>query len=164
MPDLKPKVDIKRVDTKEFELPETVYVRDIENRVFQGIVLECLTQVEGVALVGGNLLDSLLGRGSDANIKGIIAEQDHKNHSVGIRVEVNIYYGRSIPEKAEEIQTKISEDITRLTGLHVSSVHVVFKNVITEEEAKRLSHALEQKKENAFKTDSDIEEDYTDEF
>jgi uncharacterized alkaline shock family protein YloU len=164
MPELKPKVDIKRVDTKEFELPETVFVRDIENRVFQGIVLECLAQIEGISLVGGNLLDSLLGRRSDANIKGIIAEQDHKNHSVGIRVEVNIYYGRTIPEKAEEIQTKISDDITRLTGLHVSSVHVVFKNVISEEEARRISNESLQRKENAYKTESNIEEEYSDEF
>lgn len=164
MPELKPKVDIKKVDTKEFELPETVFVRDIENRVFQGIVLECLSQIEGVSLVGGNLLDSLLGRGNDANIKGIVAEQDNRTHSVSIRIEVNIIYGRSIPEKAEEIQTLISEDITRLTGLHVSSVHVVFKNVISEEEARRLSSEAIQKKEKAYKVESNIEEEYTDEF
>lgn len=164
MPELKPKVDIKRVDTKEFELPETVFVRDIENRVFQGIVMECLSQVEGVMLVGGNLLDSLLGRGADATIKGITAEQDYKNHSVDIRVEVNIIYGRSIPEKAEEIQTLISEDVTRLTGLHVSSVHVVFKNVLSEREARRIEQGNQQRRENALRSESNIEEEYTDEF
>ena len=44
--------------------------------------------------------------------------------------EVNVEYGLPLPEKAEEIQTKISHEISRLTGLHVSTIHVVFKNLI----------------------------------
>lgn len=165
MNDSKNKVDTKKVDTKEFELPETVFVRDIENKVFQGIVLQCLSQIEGISLVEGNLIDSLLGRSSlDSGIKGIYAEQDNKNHSVSLKVEINICYGYTIPEKAEEIQTKITEDITKLTGLHVSCVHVVFKNVISVEQAKRVASALERAKDQPILTEGSIEEDYTDEF
>lgn len=157
------KVDVKKVDTKEFELPETLFVRDIENKVFQGIVLQCLSQVDGITLVEGNLIDSLLGRsGMESNVKGIFAEQDNKNHSVNIRVEVNVCYGYSIPEKAEEIQTRIAEDVTRLTGLHVGSVHVVFKNVISLEQAKKI--ALHRDREQPILTEASIEEDYSDEF
>ena len=47
MIDPKLKVDTKKVDTKEFELPETVFIRDIENKVFQSIVLQCLAQIDG---------------------------------------------------------------------------------------------------------------------
>lgn len=126
----RPKVDTKKVDTKEFDFPETLYVRDIENRVFQGIVLQCLSDIDGISLVEGNFIDKLLDRPSTENVKGITAEQDNKNQSVNIKIEINIGYGISIPEKAEEIQSKVSEEITRLTGLHVSSVHVVFKNII----------------------------------
>ncbi len=158
------KVDAKKVDTKEFELPETLYVRDIENRVFQGIVVQCLSQIEGVALLEGNLIDSLLGRsGVEGGIKGIYAEQDSKNKSISIKVEINIDYGCAIPEKAEEIQTKIAEDITRLTGLHVSSVHLVFKNVIIPM-ATQKSLLSESNKEQRRLTDSNIEEEYSDEF
>lgn len=153
-----------KVDTKEFELPETLFVRDIENRVFQGIVLQCLSQIEGVVLVEGNLIDSLLGRGGESNVKGIVAEQDSKTHSVSIRVEVNICYGYSIPEKAEEIQTRIAEDITRLTGLHVSCIHVVFKNVISQEQAERIAATLEKSKGQPLITESNIEEEYSEEF
>jgi uncharacterized alkaline shock family protein YloU len=161
----KAKVDVKKVDTKEFELPETLFVRDIENKVFQGIVLQCLAQIEGVTLVEGNILDSLLGRsGMDTTIKGITTEQDNKNHSVSIRVEVNICYGYSIPEKAEEIQSRIAEDVTRLTGLHVSCVHVVFKNVISLEQAQRLALSLEKVRTQPLLTESSIEEEYSDEF
>lgn len=157
MADPKLKADTKKVDTKEFEIPETVFIRDIENKVFQSIVLQCLAQVEGINLVEGNFIDHLLGRSAEG-VKGIHADQDSKSQSVSIRVEVNVYYGISIPEKAEEIQTKIANEITRLTGLHVASVHVVFKNVIplaqTEQMASPPSPIL----------GSNLAEDYSDEF
>lgn len=127
---------VKRVDTKEFELPETVFVRDIDNRVFQEIVLQCLAQVPGILPIEGNLLDSILGRSE--GIKGIHSEQDPKTHTISIKVEVSIAYGLSIPEKANEIQTRIAEEITKITGLHVAMVHVIFKALMQPEGIKRM--------------------------
>jgi uncharacterized alkaline shock family protein YloU len=124
---------LKHIDTKEFELPETIYERDIESRVFQSIALHCLANIEGVGLLEGSLIDSLLGRDGPASVKGIYVEQDEKNHSVNVKVEVKVAYGISIPEKAEEIQLKISQEISRLTGLHVGRVHVIFKDLIFNE-------------------------------
>jgi len=118
----------KEIDTKEIELPDTIFARDIENNVFQSVTARCLAEIEGVAFVEGNLLDSLLGREGE-RVKGITINQDQKSHSVNIRVEVNVAYGVCIPEKAEEIQSLIATEITKLTGLHVGSVHVVFKNL-----------------------------------
>jgi uncharacterized alkaline shock family protein YloU len=121
---------LKKMDTKEFELPETVFVWDIENRVFQSLVLQCLARIEGIALLEGNLFDSLLGRDCGERVKGIYVEQEQKNHAVSVKVEVNIAYGVCIPEKAEEIQSKVTEEINRLTGLRVGCVHVIFKNLV----------------------------------
>lgn len=118
-----------KFDSKEFELPETVFSRDIETRVIQVIILQSLGKIEGVGLIGGNLIDTLFGRDVE-RVKGIHVEQDSKNHLVKVKVELNIDYGISIPEKAEEIQNKIVLEITRLTGLHVASVHVVIKGLI----------------------------------
>lgn len=120
------------LDTKEIEFADTIFVRDIETRVFQAIVIKCLAEIEGVSLLGGNLLDNLLGREGNERIKGIHVEQDQKNHSVSIKVEVNVAHGISIPEKAEEIQTKIAAEVCSLTGLHVACVHVIFKALISE--------------------------------
>lgn len=122
---------LKEIDTKELELPDTVFIRDIETKVFQSIILQCLSQIDGVALVEGNLIDSLFKRPPEERVSGIHVEQDQKTHSVKVKVEVNIAYGLSIPEKAEEIQMKITQDISKLTALHVGAVHVVFKNLIT---------------------------------
>ena len=119
------------LDTKELELPDTTFVRDIESRVFQAIALKCLSKIEGVYLLESNLIDNLLGRDTAERIRGIHVEQDEDNHSVYIRIEVNILYGISIPEKSEEIQSKIVEEMSSLTGVHVSCVHVIFKNLIS---------------------------------
>lgn len=121
---------LKNMDSREIELPETVFIRDIETRVFQGIALQCLSKIEGIALLEGNLFDSLLGREIDRS-KGIHVEQDQKRQSVDVRVEINIQYGISIPEKAEEVQMRLAEEISRWTGLHVASVHVIFKELIS---------------------------------
>lgn len=160
MNDRKPLVDTKKVDTKEFEFPETVYIRDIDNRVFQGIVLQILSGIEGITLIEGNLFDSLMGRSPTESVKGIQADQDMQNHTINIKVEVNVCYGISIPDKAEEIQTKIAEEITKLTGLHVSSVHVVFKNVVPEGSDK----ILIPKTPHDMATKGTPEDDYSDEF
>jgi uncharacterized alkaline shock family protein YloU len=121
----------KQIDKKELELPDTIFIRDIESKVFQSIIVQCIELIDGVETLEGSLFDSLLGRDSLDGVKGIHVEQDQKNHAVHIRVEVNVAYGTCIPEKAEEIQAKIVQDVSHLTGLHVGRVHIIFKNLIT---------------------------------
>lgn len=132
-----------KLDTKEFELPETHFVRDIENRVFQGIVLKTLSKIEGITLLEGNFINNLLGRDTLEGVRGIYTEQDTKKQCVSIKIEVNVGYGVSIPKKAEEIQNKITNDIVEFTGLHVSNVHVVFKNMAPDHQLKKISEILE---------------------
>lgn len=120
----------RKYDARELQLPETLMVRDIEDRVFQTIVLQCLSKIDGIGLAEGGVIDAILGRTGADSVKGIFAEQDSKNHSVNLRVEIRVRYGVNIPQKAEEIQSKVAEEITNLTGLHVSCVHVVFKGIL----------------------------------
>ncbi|MBF8263483.1 MAG: hypothetical protein HW387_1148 [Parachlamydiales bacterium] len=126
----------EKLDRKELNLPDTVFIRDIETRVFQAIVLQCLAKIEGVGFLEGNLFDSLLGREVE-RVKGIHVEQDQDQHSVEVRVEINIAYGMSIPEKAEEVQSKIVEEISRWSGLHVASVHVIFKDLMAPQRSEK---------------------------
>lgn len=127
MPDTK---KTRHIDQKEFELPETLFVRDIEDRVFQVIVAQCVAKTDGIRLVEGNFLDNILGRENKDHLGAIQVEQDSRNHSVSIRIGVGLEYGHSIPQKAEELQQAISKEITEITGLHVSAVHVLFKSII----------------------------------
>ena len=141
------------LDTKEIEFADTVFIRDIESRVFQAIVIKCLADIEDVALLEGNLLDNLLGREGNERIKGIHVEQDEKNHSVSIKVEVNVAHGVSIPEKSEEIQSKIASEVSSLTGLHVSCVHVIFKALISEMSLEPEEPKQEENAESEFSTE-----------
>lgn len=158
------KSESKKIDTQEFEIPETTYSCDIDNRVFQGIILQCLANIEGISLMEGNFIDNLLGRSGPESIKGINVEQDSKNQSIDIKVEVKICYGNSIPDKAEEIQSKIAEEITRLTGLHVSSIHVIFRNVISYEQMKKTLGPLTSTSAAQTPPAAYAADDYNDEF
>lgn len=130
---------LKKIDQKELELPDTVFIRDIETKVFQSIILQCLRQIEGVALIEGSLFDNLLGRDPMERVTGIFVEQDQKNHSVQVKVEVDVAYGVSIPEKAEEIQWKIAREISQFTGLHVGVIHVIFKNLMIKDRLEEIA-------------------------
>jgi len=134
MSDKRQKSEPHQIDTREFDLPETVYSRDIENRVFQGIIVKTLSQISGIGLLEGRFFDNLIGRID--RIKGISTQQDPTAQSLKVRIEVSIQYGISIPEKAEEIQAAVVEDLVKMTGVRVSEVHVVFKGLASEEEQK----------------------------
>ncbi len=153
----------KNYDSKEFELPETVFIRDIENRVFQGIVLKCLSGIQGVTPIEGNFIDNILGRDSLEGIRGIHIEQDGNQQCVTIKLEVNVGFGVSIPAKAEEIQSMISKEVTELTGLHVSNIHVVFKNIVPEEQLKKF-HIPNSALQTPVLISAEEEDDYNDEF
>ena len=129
---------LKNMDQREIELPDTVFIRDIDTKIFQAIALQTLSKIEGIGLLEGNLFDSLLGREVE-RIKGIYVEQDQAKHSVEIKVEINVQYGIHIPEKAEEIQEKLVREISQWTGLHVSSVHVIFKELMLPEQENQVA-------------------------
>ncbi len=153
----------RRFNSKEFELPETIFIRDIDNRVFQAIVLRCLSKIRGVRLLEGNFIDSILGRDSFDGVRGIQAEQDSKSQTVHVKVEINVCYGVSIPGKAEEIQSKVAEEITQYTGLHVARVHVVIKSVVNGDPNQRLI-GTQDGQTPALLAAEHVDDEYTDEF
>ena len=79
------------------------------------------------------VIDYFLGREPAERISGIYVEQDPKTHSIQVKIEVGVAYGIVIPQKAQEIQQKVAQELSQLTGLHVSLVHVIFKNLITKD-------------------------------
>ncbi len=142
------KKETVRVDVKELDLPETIFSRDIDNKVLQGIVVKSLSQISGIGMVEGSLFDSILGRMD--RVKGIYIEQEPKTLAVKVRVEVSILYGVSIPEKSEEIQLAITKDITKTTGLRVSEVHVVFKELMQDRGSEKNPYKNQDSKTSDF--------------
>jgi len=101
-----------------------------------------VAEIDGVQPIDGSFIEHLLGRDSEG-FRGVTVEQDSENHSVSLKVEVKVRFGILIPEKSEEVQNAISKAISDYTGLHVSSVHVVFKNVYTAEPEEQPKEELE---------------------
>ena len=66
---------------------------------------------------------------SDPNQQPLINDR----RQIKITIEINVEYGVNIPKKAEEIQTAVVEELTKMTGLRVSEIHVVFKGLKREE-------------------------------
>jgi uncharacterized alkaline shock family protein YloU len=120
-----------KMDMNEIELPETLFVRNIDSRVFQGIVKQCLAQIEGIKLLESHRFTRLLPQSAVYGVRGISVDQD-KSSSVTIRIQVKICYGFSIPKKSDEIHQKVSQQVTHLTGVHVSAVRVHFKGLAQE--------------------------------
>jgi uncharacterized alkaline shock family protein YloU len=122
---------LKNIDVKEVELPTTEFIFDIETKVLQSFCYQVIKKTEGVYPVEGGIIDNLLGH---EHLKGIHVSQDSKAHAVLIKIEVGVEYGMSLPQVAEELQSKIVEEISEFTGLHVGSCHVIFKNLIVSQE------------------------------
>ena len=123
-----------KLDTKEFEMPKTIFSHDIETRVIQIIILQCLNKIQGVSLLEGALIDTLFGREVE-RVKGISVEQDNKSHSIKIKIEINVEYGLAIPAMTAIVQERLVEEISQLTGLHVAAVHVVVRGILQKTEA-----------------------------
>src|SRR5690606_1940504 len=100
------------------------------NHVFHGIVEKTLARISGVALQGATIIDQMIGR--PEKFRGITATQDPSTQSIKVQLELSVKYGTNIPQKAEEIQAAVTEDLTNFTGLHVSEVHVIFKDLLQE--------------------------------
>jgi uncharacterized alkaline shock family protein YloU len=143
------------LDPQEFDLPETTYSRAIENQVFQGIILKILSQISGIGLLEGTFLHNLLA-GVD-KVKGITIEQDAQTHSVRIKIEVSVQYGVTIPQKAEEIQSAVVKEITSMTGVRVEEIHVVFKELMREEEAENPAPKIPLEGDTPFMADFENE-------
>ena len=76
-----------------------------------------------------------------------------------IQLEINIKYGTSIPEKSEEIQNKVAQEVTKMTGVHVSEVHVIFRELIPPDDMKEKNSPASalQKLESSLQKDLDDE-------
>ncbi len=151
------------IEVKDGDFPDTLFIRDIEGRVFQAIAIKCISTIEGVALLDeSNMFDNILGREGLERIKGIYIEQDPKNCSINIKIELNICYGISIPKKSEEIQIKLVKEIAKLTGLHVACVHIVFKNLLYDKELEEIIGKYREK--NIENTENLKTDYYSEEF
>lgn len=118
-----------KLKNQEPQCPDTCYEREMGIKAFRTIVLKTLLEIEGVYFLEENIVDSILGREGVEGVRGIEIEVDPKQPILSVNIRICLASGLVIPQKVEEIQTKVVEDLTADTGLHVARVLVVVEDV-----------------------------------
>ncbi|HOK56136.1 MAG TPA: Asp23/Gls24 family envelope stress response protein [bacterium] len=99
----------------------------IDNEVLASIAGVAATSVPGVnkvitGLMGG--LKKIIRKKQDVGIKVILGEGE-----VSFELSIAVDYGTNIPEITYQVQKKIKEEVEKMSGLKVSNVDVIVKEV-----------------------------------
>ena len=107
----------------------TVQIADEVVAIIAGLAA---TEVDGVASMGGNITNGLVGKlGMKSLSKGVKVEV--LEGVVSVRLALNIKYGYSIPDTSQKVQEKVKAAIENMTGLEVADVNVSIADVVLEQ-------------------------------
>ena len=107
----------------------TVQIADEVVAIIAGLAA---TEVDGVASMGGNITNELVGKlGMKSLSKGVKVEV--LEGVVSFRLALNIKYGYSIPDTSQKVQEKVKAAIENMTGLEVADVNVSIADVVLEQ-------------------------------
>jgi len=94
------------------------------------IVKRTVLGIEGVArLSGSSLIDEFADLVGSKRMLDRSIQIEHDDQSLVVTVAVNPYYGYKFPALIAEIQRKVSDAISTMTGVNVSSVNVNIKGI-----------------------------------
>lgn len=110
----------------------------IHESVITTIVRKVAAETEGVSRISGNsLVDNIAEIVGSKRIQDRAISVQMGESSVAVEVTVNLYFGYKLPEVASALQTAIQEEIKKLTGLQVSKVDIIIREIdepVAEEE------------------------------
>lgn len=107
----------------------------VHESVIASIVRKAACAVPGVIrLAGSSLVDNLAEIVGSKKMYDRAISINMGENSVQVEVKVILAYGKHIPEIAETIQLVVVEEITRITGMHVSKVNVVIIDLEDDQE------------------------------
>ena len=102
----------------------------IHERVITTIVRKVASEVEGVSRISGNsLVDNIAELVGSKRIKDRAISVQMGEGTVAVEVSINLLFGYKLPEVARALQDKIEEEIKSLTGLKVSQVDVIIRDI-----------------------------------
>jgi uncharacterized alkaline shock family protein YloU len=99
----------------------------IDNEVLASIAGVAATSVPGVNRVIRGLVSGIkrvIGKGKETGIKVVLGEGE-----VSFELSIAVEYGTNIPEITYQVQKKIKEEVEKMSGLKVSNVDVIVKEV-----------------------------------
>lgn len=102
----------------------------IHEGAIASIVKHAVAEIDGVTRLSGNSIVNNL-----AEIVGSKKIQDRAVHirltnsTVAVEIAINVAYGVNLPTLCSEVQSKISNEIHNLTGLDVTKVNVIVREM-----------------------------------
>ena len=103
----------------------------IHDGVIATITRRAALAVEGVSRLAGNALVDNLAEivGSRRMQSRAIAIAVNENNQVVIEIKLNLKIGYTIPEVAENVQKAVIADVEKITGMTVTTVHVLIQDI-----------------------------------
>ena len=91
------------------------------------------TEVEGVASMGGNITNELVGKLGVKNLSKCVKVTILEG-VVSVDLTLNIEFGKNILEVSKKVQDKVKSSIENMTGLEVADVNIRIAGVDMENE------------------------------
>lgn len=102
----------------------------IHESVIISIVRKIAAKTEGVSRISGNsLVDNIAEIVGSKRIQDRAISVQMGDSSVAVEVSVNLFFGYKLPEVANTLQSAIQEEIKKLTGLNVSKVDIIIREI-----------------------------------
>lgn len=101
----------------------------IANDVIATIACVAATEIEGVAAMSGNITNEIIGKlGVKNSSKG--AKIDLEDGVVRADLSITMKYGYSIPKVSLQVQERVADAISDMTGLKVAEVNIHIVGVV----------------------------------
>ncbi len=128
-PGLKPKA----AEYQEAIIPEETNSSGairISSGVISTIARRAACSIQGVTRITGNsLVDNIAEFVGSRKVLDRAIQIDVDGSTVAVTLSINICYGVSLPEIAANVQRAVADQIQELTGLEVSQVNVIIREM-----------------------------------
>lgn len=105
----------------------------IADEVVTVIAALAATEVSGVASMGGNITNELVGKLGMKNLsKGVKVTVE--DNVVTVDLTLNIEFGKNIVEVSQRVQDRVKSTIENMTGMEVADVNIRIAGVDMENE------------------------------
>lgn len=102
----------------------------IHENVIATIVRRIACGVEGVSKISGSsFVDNIAEMVGSKKMHDRSIIVDMRDSSVAVEVSINLLYGVQLPKVAAAVQEAVAEEITKLTGLKVSKVNIIVREI-----------------------------------
>lgn len=102
----------------------------IHESVITTIVRKVAGETEGVSRISGNsLVDNIAELVGSKRIQDRAISVDMGDSQVSIEVTINLLFGHKLPVVAQALQQAVQKEVEELTGLKVSGVDVIIRDI-----------------------------------